>query len=481
MTRIDTHPLLAVDALSVASADGQLLAPVSFTLEAGRALTLLGESGSGKSLLAHALMGTLPRGLRAGGTLTVDGRRCDAADPATRRAMWGRQLALLPQEPWFALDPTMRVGRQLAETHALAGLGNAQAWRRALHDLHGLGMAHAAQAWPTTLSGGMAQRVAFAITRAGGAPVLIVDEPTKGLDRVWRDELVARLQVALGEGCALLTITHDIAVARALGGDVAVMLDGRLVERGDAAAVLGAPGHAYTRALVAAEPANWPAVRAPSPGGDEILRACGVSKQFGDRSLFRSLDVTLHAGERLAVTGPSGSGKSTLGNVLLGLVAPDAGTVHRPDRIEKVRYQKLYQDPAGAFAPHASIGRALEDLAALHRIDRTRIAPLLKRLKLAPHLLARRPGAVSGGELQRFALLRALLLTPAFLFADEPTSRLDPVTQQDTLALTLEACAETGAALMLVTHDEEIAARVSDRRMAIGYDTPFPQCTRPCQ
>ncbi|WP_316248527.1 ATP-binding cassette domain-containing protein [Cupriavidus campinensis] len=217
MTHIDTHPLLAVDALNVASADGQLLAPVSFTLEAGRALTLLGESGSGKSLLAHALMGTLPHGLRAGGTLTVDGRRCDAADPATRRAMWGRQLALLPQEPWFALDPTMRVGRQLAETHALAGLGNAQAWQRALHDLHGLGMAHAAQAWPTTLSGGMAQRVAFAITRAGGAPVLIVDEPTKGLDRVWRDELVARLQAALGVGCALLTITHDIAVARALG------------------------------------------------------------------------------------------------------------------------------------------------------------------------------------------------------------------------------------------------------------------------
>lgn len=459
--------LLEVDALTVDSDAQRLLQPVSFALHAGRALTLIGESGSGKSLLAHAIMGTLPGSLRAGGRIRVDGRTCAASDPASRRPMWGRQLALLPQEPWLALDPTMRVGRQLAETHArVGGHDAASAWRRTLHDLHGLGLAHAAQAWPGTLSGGMAQRVAFAITRAGGAPVLIVDEPTKGLDRAWRDALVAQLQTALGQGCAVLTITHDLAVARALGGEVAVMLDGRVVERGEAASLLAAPAHAYTRALIAAEPANWRLPPAPAPDGAEVLGARGLHKRFGQRELFRSLDVSLRRGDRLAVTGASGSGKSTLGNVLLGLVRPDAGSVHRPATVANVRYQKLYQDPAAAFAPRLPIGRALDDLAALHGIDRQRVAPLLARLKLAPALLGRRPDAVSGGELQRLALLRALLLDPAFLFADEPTSRLDPVTQQDTIALILEAAAQTGAALMLVTHDADIAASVSERRIA---------------
>ncbi|WP_237380596.1 ABC transporter ATP-binding protein [Cupriavidus sp. SW-Y-13] len=464
----DTLPLLRVDQLDISSADGRLVGPVSFSLLPGRALTLLGESGAGKSLLAQAILGTLPRGLRAAGRIVVGRESSDAGDVRARRQHWGRALALLPQEPSLALDPTMRVGHQLAETHALVGgKPRTEAWQHTLKDLGTLGLSHAANAWPSTLSGGMAQRLALAITRAGSAPVLIVDEPTKGLDPHWRDAIVAQLQDAMRQGCAVLTITHDIAVARALGGEVAVMRDGTIVEQASADTLLAQPQHHYTRTLIAADPLNWP--RKPAAAtGDEVIRATGLAKRFGAQNLFRQLDLSLHAGERVAVTGPSGSGKSTLGNILLGLIQADAGHVNQPGNVARVRYQKLYQDPTAAFAPRRTLGHALDDLCRRHRVDPARIAPLMQRLRLRPVLLTRLPGAVSGGELQRFALLRALLLDPVFLFADEPTSRLDPVTQKEVIDLIVDVTTERGCALMLVTHDRALGDAVAARQFVFG-------------
>lgn len=454
-------PLLAVSRLQVERDEGHLIGPVSFEVQAGCALTLIGESGSGKSLLAQAIMGNLPDGLRAAGEVAIGGESFLAADTVRRRALWGRRLAWLPQEPGLALDPTMRVARQLAETHALVGgHRNADAWAAALGELKSLGMAGAGDLWPAGLSGGMAQRLAFAITRAGGAPVLIVDEPTKGLDHACRDDIISRLQSALRAGCAVLTITHDIGVARALGGDVGVMLAGKIVEAGQADRLLSAPRHAYTRALIAADPGNWTKRPSVSPGG-EVLRAVGIAKRFGARELFKGVDLTLRAGECVAVTGPSGSGKSTLGNVLVGLVPADAGRVHRQSSAEALRFQKIYQEPSAAFAPRRTIGKALDDLCARHRIDRGGIAPLMARMRLAPGLLHRRPHEVSGGELQRFALLRTVLLKPAFLFADEPTSRLDPITQKETLDLIVSTTQAQGCALMIVTHDPHIARHLA--------------------
>ena len=469
----DTTPLLRVERLEVIGSEtsapqGRLLGPVSLALMPGRALTLLGESGAGKSLLAHAIVGTLPRALRASGSIMLADTTFDAMDIRARRAHWGRQIALLPQEPSLALDPTMRIGRQLAETHALVGGRSwAAAWCHAQHDLDALGLPDARAAWPVTLSGGMAQRVALTITRAGRAPVLIVDEPTKGLDHRWRDAIIAQLQAALREGCTVLTITHDVAVARALGGDVAVMRDGAIVEHAAADDLLGNPRHAYTRALVAADPQAWPA-RTAAPGGHEVLGASGLAKTYGTHELFRHLDLSLRAGERVAVTGPSGSGKSTLGNILLGLASADAGSVRQPSNVARVRYQKLYQDPASAFAPRRTIGRALADLCVHHQVDSARIAPLMRRMRLRDALLTRLPEAVSGGELQRFALVRVLLMDPVFLFADEPTSRLDPLTQKDVIDVMIDATTEHGCALMLVTHDPAIAANVAQRRIEIG-------------
>ncbi len=442
--------LLQADDIAV-RIDGQILVdPVSLTLESGRAVTVLGESGSGKSLLAQAILGTLPTGLAASGRLQVGTDRFDPASPSGNRRLWGRCIAVLPQGPWLALDPLMRAADQVAEVHTLvAGRGNAATLAQA--DLNRMGLTEAGRKWPWQLSGGMAQRLAFAAARAGGARITVADEPTKGLDADRRDDVLVLLKQGLAEGDGLLTITHDLALAAGLGGEILVMQGGSIVERGPAVQILTNPQHAYTRALIAADPDNWPR-REPAGTTAPILRATDLSVMRGGRVLFQPIDLTFFPGRIIGVAGPSGCGKSSLGNALLGLL-PATGTLWRDPTHRPLRFQKLWQDPPAAFPARLALGRGLEDLIRLHRLDRASVPPLMQRLKLSPALLERPPGAVSGGELQRIALLRALLLDPVFLFADEPSSRLDPVTQAETIQLLLEVARERGMAMMLVSHD----------------------------
>lgn len=459
---------LAVTDLVVRARDGSRpVDGVSFALAPGEPLTLLGETGSGKSLVAQAIMGTLAADLAASGSIVLAGRELLGLAAGERRALWGRRIALLPQEPWLALDPTMRAQGQVEEVfRRVRGLGGA-APGRAAAALGAVGLAAAARAFPFQLSGGMAQRLAFAAAAAGEAPLLIADEPTKGLDAALRDGIAALLRRHAENGGLLLTITHDVAVARRIGGAAGIMREGRLVEAGPAARVLAAPDHPYARSLLAAEPAAWP-VRTPPPPGRVVLAGRALAKRYGGRVLFSNLTLGLRAGETVAVTGPSGAGKTTLGNVLLGLVAPDAGSVAREAGAAPTRFQKLWQDPPAAFARHVPLGRLMADLARRHGIPAARVEALLARLRLAPSLLGRAADAISGGELQRFALARALLLDPVFLFADEATSRLDPITQAETIALLGEAASERGLALLLVTHDADIARKASARWIVIG-------------
>ena len=190
--------------------------------------------------------------------------------------------------------------------------------------------------------------------------MLIVDEPTKGLDAALRDAVVALLRGVTDAGGIVLAITHDVGVARALGGEVAVMLESRIVERGVAAEVLVAPSHPYTRRLLDAEPAAWPQQqRRQRIDGARLLRASGLRKAFSERKLFDGLDLTLARGKRVALVGGSGSGKTTLGNILLGLVRPDRGTVQRDPSLAGLAFQKLYQDPVASFPPRVMLRSAL--------------------------------------------------------------------------------------------------------------------------
>ncbi|MGF1476810.1 MAG: ABC transporter ATP-binding protein [Geminicoccaceae bacterium] len=449
--------MLVVRDLTVHAAKDRLMGPVSFTLPAGDALVIMGETGAGKSLLAQSIMGALPVTLHGAGEITLESRRIDNLSSAEREALWGRAISLLPQEPWRALDPLMPAFRQVRDSHRLVGRRPpAEAEARARQDFEVLSLTGAERRRPGQLSGGMGQRVAFAAACAGGARLLLADEPTKGLDRDRTDTIIRLLKQTPEDGGALIVVTHDIAVARAIDGQILVLRNGVCVEQGAVGEVLANPQHAYTLDLIAADPANWQAPVASAPG-KTVLEAQGIAIGRGQERLIEGFDLSLGAGERVAVTGPSGIGKTTLLDTLAGLLSPLAGTVRRGTGVGRTGVQKIYQDPPAAFPRLVSLGIGLRDLAELHRIAWEDIRQLVTRLRVDEAMLERRPEQVSGGELQRIAIARALAVKPAVLLADEPTSRLDPITQKQTMALLAEAAAGAGTAVVLVTHEAALA------------------------
>jgi len=458
---------LEVEDLSVWFGEQRLVGPISFAIPTGDVLVIMGETGAGKSLLAQAILGALPEALTAQGKVMLDGRRIDNLLGKERAALWGRVMTMLPQEPWRALSPLKRAGEQVSETYRFVAGQSHRAARTAMRqDFEMLDLSGAEAKLPGQLSGGMAQRVAFAAARAGGASLLLADEPTKGLDADRRDIVAGLLSGVVAEGGTVLAITHEVAVARQLGGKAMVLKDGSLVEEGPSDALLANPSSAYARDLLAADPSAWTAPPAVEPGA-EVLRAEGIRVERGGNTLLSHFDLTLRAGDRIALTGPSGSGKTSLLDVLAGLLPQASGTIKRGATVGRTGIQKLYQDPPAAFPPHVKLGSSLRDTDRLHKISWDKISELLERLKIASALLDRRPDEVSGGELQRLALARALSISPAVLLADEPTSRLDPITQRETMSLIAEEAARAKIAVVLVTHDQATASVWADRSISI--------------
>lgn len=463
-------PALAVERLSVRDAAGRaLVAPFDLTLAVGGAATLVGESGAGKSLVCAAVAGTLPPGLLAAGRIWIGGRRAETLATRDRQALWARDLFLLPQEPWQALAPARRVLPQTADATRLS-VGNRASARQAARGLLarvGLDPEADGPKRPWQLSGGMAQRVAVAAALGVPAPLVLVDEPTKGLDVARRAQVRDGLLTLRRDGRALLLVTHDLRLARQLGGELLVMRNGDAVERGEAAAVLAHPAHPFTRALADALP--YPHGDAAPPPGPALVRTEAISLRAGRKGppLVQGMTTAIGAGEVVGLCGPSGSGKTTLGDTLLGLRRVQAGRVAwRPDAARPAARQKLYQDPGAAFAPWRPLRASLAD--ALAGTGRRRAAlpgmaaPLLARMRLDPALLDRRPAEVSGGELQRIAIARTLLGEPLFLFADEPTSRLDPLTEREVL-LCLAELAAGGTACLLASHDPDVLGAMARR------------------
>ncbi|TAZ47116.1 ABC transporter ATP-binding protein (plasmid) [Rhizobium leguminosarum] len=465
------HPVLRISDMSIKDKGGALLVDrICFAVEWGAAFVLIGETGSGKSLVAQAVLGLLPVGLLVSGRIEFDGEMVGLADRTALRRHWTHHLALMPQEPRSALDPTMRVLPQIAgiaqQARARAAMASVS-----LHDT-------VERQYPFMLSGGMAQRVLVAGALTTDARVIIADEPTKGLDDDRVEEAVSRLRQIQEHGRAVFAITHDIRVAQGLGGQLAVMREGRLLEQGPVDSVVSAPRHAYTRAWLAADPDRWHA-RKVSGSVEPVLEADNLSYRIGSRTLFHDLSLELCQGCITAVTGPSGSGKTMLCNVLLGLARPSAGTVRWKDGTDphlvrrpplRSRYQKLHQDPASAFVPGRLLRRQFADLRSVlspGHIERD-LPSLLERLELDAALLDRRPDEVSGGQLQRIAIARVLLFDPLCLIADEPTSRLDPLIQRDVMELLRELVHERGMSLVLTSHDRRLMRAVAHDVVQLG-------------
>ena len=517
-----------------------LLKPISFELNKTERLVILGQTGAGKSLIVQAIMGTLPEQLMSYGQLQLfdqlienNGLQQRLHKPSQQRSLWGIQISSLPQEPWNALDPLMPVGEQLTKTYHLVAkrspernnsperknslerdnspernnstepkYSRHEAQNQAHKQLSELGLAPHSHRRVGQLSGGMSQRVALACAMAGGASLLLADEPTKGLDASRRDQAIQQLMDQTAEG-ALLLITHDVEVARQINGRVLVIKDGELVEQGDSQSMFLQPQHDYTKQLIAAAPANWeekvkpsiaPLTKQTQTGQlktkppaltlvpNTVLSTHQLSIGRGERQLISDLNLTINAGEVIGVMGDSGCGKSTLGDTLLGLIPAFSGQMTRhgltqsaqtrqtpvsKHQVEQHRWQKLYQDPTAAVPHSVSLQVLLNDVVKKYAIKPKAIRDLMHRLALDDALLQRSASHVSGGELQRFCMLRALLLKPVFLFADEPTSRLDPITAKEVSALLVDVAKETDCAIMLVSHDQHLIKKRCDRVIEI--------------
>lgn len=451
--------LVQTDNVAVFTKSGQnLVEPISLMLHKGQNVTILGETGSGKSLLAQAIMGALPDELVAQGDILIEDQTFNKQQ---LREYWGRRMAMLPQEPSRSLNPTMTMLDQVWESlFFVAKKDNNTSKQLAKDKIDRLGLAKSADYYPHELSGGMAQRASFAIATSGGAYIVIADEPTKGLDEANKQAVITLLKNVAKDGGTLLTITHDIDVARSLSSGandrMLVMKKGKLLEQGNGEQVLNQPTSDYARQLIAAAPHNWQSQDRNVIQDRPLLTVKDLSLARGKRVLFRDLNFSLQKAEVLGVIGGSGIGKSSLGDTLCGLLQPASGSIVWQEKPKNHQVLKLYQDPPAAFASHVPLQTLLNDVIKKHRLDASRVPYLLEQLKLDERILTRNALNVSGGELQRVAILRALLFNPVLLFADEVTSRLDPITQKETLDLLVTQCKAQDCTLIMVSHDHHI-------------------------
>lgn len=470
---------LTLDTVTVSDRDGRpLVDRLTLDIPAGGIHVLVGESGSGKSIVCSAIAGTLTDNLSLSGRIVLDGKDLRCLSVKERRALWAKQLFLIPQEPWTSLAQSRSALTQVADMPRLhQNLSRASALATARHRLHQLGLSviDDGAKWPSQLSGGMCQRIAVATALGAPARLILVDEPTKGLDAQRRDEIAHALRTLLDQGRSMLLVTHDLAFADQFSGRITVLRDGRIVEQGSIQDVLRAPCQPYTRLLVRAAPNNWP--RRSWRKGNRVAALEDVTVRGGHRGpvVAEGLSLALHERTVVGLVGPSGSGKTTIGNTLLKLQRPLRGRVDWAASDDRSKFQKLYQNPDAAFAPWRTIADTLSDaLAGSGKIKSSleqEVRPLLREVNLSRSLLQRKPTEVSGGELQRLSLVRAMLCEPLLLFADEPTSRLDQITQMKVMSFIVRLVSERSLSILLVSHDLDLVRAVTNDISQVGCAT----------
>ncbi len=494
-----TVPVLTVADLAVELPEGAdrpfAVEGVSFAIGKGETLAIVGESGSGKSMSANAVMGLLPPGTRlAQGRALIDDIDLFQLDATALRALRGRRIGMIFQEPMTALNPLMRIGDQIAEVFEAHGVMTPPQRRvRALALLGEVGIPEperAIHAYPFQLSGGQRQRVMIAMALALDPVLLIADEPTTALDVTTQAQILVLIRdLQKRHGTAVMFITHDFGVVADIADQVVVMCKGRVVETGTTAAVLGNPQHAYTRALIAAIPTGAQGPATTEPGARRVvLEVNGLTKTYRSSGGFlrpprivhavRDVSFDLARGETLGVVGESGSGKSSLGRCLVRLIEPDAGSIRIDGRetmgqgaaemrIWRRRMQMVFQDPYGSLNPRTRVGRIVAEgpIAAGMTVSQalTKAADLLALVGLDSSAVDRFPHEFSGGQRQRIGIARALALDPEIIIADEAVSALDVSIQAQVLRLLADLKSRLDLALVFITHDLRVAATICDK------------------
>lgn len=427
------QPVLEVAEFTVRRAPDWSVTLPSLVLAPGEVAALYGPSGGGKTSLQRALFGLLDRGAEASGVVRFCGRDWRQLDGAERRRLLREQVAFLVQGARAALDPLATVQQQIA----LATSASAPQVCEVLGELGIASPGQVAASYPHQLAGGEAQRVLLAMAFLRRPALVVADEPSADLDGKSRIELVRHLGTLIARGSAVLLATHDHALLEELRAQVFALHAGRFV-----------PGEFDAVA--------WPAA-APTRAGAPVLMGCALTARAGSRTLFAGLDVTIGAGESVVLLGDSGAGKTTLARILAGHQRPDAGVVQRPEN--RTAVQLVCQDAFSSLTP----GRGLGGLCAEVRADPALVRSLAARLRLPDDVLLRTREQLSGGECRRAAVLRALVVEPQVLLLDEPTNGLDRRSSAALLLVLLEEQRRRGMALMVVTHDAELASAVAHR------------------
>lgn len=483
-------PLLSVQDLCVSYVHNgsrkQVLQNVSFSLREQECLTLLGESGSGKTTIAKALLALLPPSatVEAGEMRLGEGPPMNWRTPAAIRALRGSQVAMVFQDARLSLDPSLRILDHFAQTLAAHArrLPEAQLRQEATELLRQLDLAEIPRilrSYPAQLSGGMCQRVAIALALCLRPKVLIADEPTSALDVVSQLEtleLLARVKRVFRLG--ILFITHDLAAANRISDQILVLHRGAVVEHGPAAAVLAAPKSVYAQTLLA--PGRRPAehVRSASPTKPSapLLHVRGLKKSFvGKPRVLDGVDLTLYPGEILGLLGKSGCGKSTLSRCILGLCPYEEGTITLRGRDLQAldskqrarRVQIIFQDARDSLNPRRTAQELVLEPLRYQKSPAADRAVLAQRyltlVGLDQQAQGRRPPQLSTGQCQRVAIARALAAGPEVLVCDEAVSALDSGVQRQVLELIASLREKMGLSILMISHDLRVLSSFCDR------------------
>ncbi|MGQ7847613.1 ABC transporter ATP-binding protein [Granulosicoccus sp. 3-233] len=493
--------------IQVATASGgkTVLDGIDFSLMPNEVLCLAGESGSGKSLTAMAIMGLLPKPAAriTGGQILLAGKDLVDLPESEYRRIRATRVAMIFQEPMTSLNPVMTIGEQITEVLiAHQNITAAAASRAALELLKEVRMTapeRRLKQYPHELSGGMRQRVVIAIALACQPDVLIADEPTTALDVTVQAEildLIAKLQKRAGT--AVIMITHDMGVVAEIADRVIVMRAGKQVETSPVRQLFTNPSTEYTRELLAAVP-RLGSVTAATPVAQMASRATVVevndlSVRFPVRGgllnrvqqnvhAVEKVSFSIEAGETLSLVGESGSGKSTIGKALMSLL-PFDGEIRIAGRatrglnrrsLQSVRrdVQMIFQDPYASLDPRMTVDEQVAEPLLVHGLANgmeldDRVAWLFQRVGLPLDAMRRHPHEFSGGQRQRVCIARALALNPKVIVADECVSALDVSVQAQVLELLRELQDDEGLSYLFISHDMAVVEQVSDR-VAVLY------------